>query len=355
MMSSSQTQKCEQLYQSLLQKEYPVFRDIPLAPFTAFATGGNADLLLLPRRQEELFCALELCEQLELPLSVLGGGANVLVSDAGIRGAVLSLRALQQTEWRGWELQAEAGWDMSALCRAAARRSAGGLHYFYGMPGSLGGALYMNARCYGGEISQLVQSVLCIPRSNKGNNRPNKRQNHSSEAGPEQFERQGYYRCSDLQWVELSTLDWDYKYSHFQRDSAHRLCGALIVAARLQLREQSRESLEREMQNFLEDRIVKGHFRAPCGGSFFKNNRAFGAPTGQLIDSLGLKGTRLGRAQLAPWHGNIIINTGWASAAEIWGLACRVRRAVELRMGFMLEAEIQRLGEWAGEKRTQNA
>ncbi|MEM9423330.1 MAG: hypothetical protein AAF975_00910 [Spirochaetota bacterium] len=100
------------------------------------------------------------------------------------------------------------------------------------------------------------------------------------------------------------------------------------------------------MQNFLEDRIVKGHFRLPCGGSFFKNNRAFGAPTGQIIDSLGLKGRRLGRAQLAPWHGNIIVNTGHARAAEIWQLAEDVRDAVQRRTNFVLEAEIQRLGGW---------
>ena len=317
-------------------------------------------MLLLPRTQDELFWALELCEQLKLPLSVLGGGANVLVSDSGIRGVVLSLRALQQTKWHGWELQAEAGWDMSQLCREAAQHEAGGLHYFYGMPGSLGGALYMNARCYGGEISQLVNKVLCIPRSPLCSPPRNNRPAHSCEPDRSKldennardlenqtdFDRQGYYRCSDLQWIEFSALDWAYKYSHFQWGSGHPLSGALIIAARLYLREQSQESLEREMQNFLEDRIVKGHFRAPCGGSFFKNNRAFGAPTGQLIDSLGLKGTRLGRAQLAPWHGNIIINTGWASAAEIWGLACRVHQTVQLRTGYALEAEIQRLGAW---------
>ena len=118
------------------------------------------------------------------------------------------------------------------------------------------------------------------------------------------------------------------------------------MAVELELREQGAQSLEREMQSFLEDRIVKGHFRLPCGGSFFKNNRAFGAPTGQIIDSLGLKGLRVGGAQLAPWHGNIIVNSGSASSGEIWALACRIRSEVRRRCGFELEPEVQRLGYW---------
>ena len=319
-----------EFYQALQQQGLSAFRDISLAPFTAFATGGNAELLLLPRSRKELFAFLKLAEQRKLPLTILGGGANILVADAGIRGAVLTLRCLRGIEWQPGLLLAEAGWDMSALCRYSAKQNAAGLHYFYGMPGSLGGAVYMNARCYGGEMAAVVRRVQCIPAWLK--------QTNGTQAN--------FYRCSDLRWVELGPGDWHYKYSHFQWDSDHELAGALIVTAELAMREQAQVSLEREMQNFLEDRIVKGHFRLPCGGSFFKNNRAFGAPTGQIIDGLGMKGRRLGRAQLAPWHGNIIVNTGNARASDIWQLACLVRGEVERRTGFELEAEIQRLGEW---------
>ncbi len=321
--------------------DFPIFRDISLAPFSSFATGGNADLLLLPRSRSELLHALGLCEQLELPLTVLGGGANVLISDKGVRGVVVSLRALRGVNWEpeSFLLEAEAGWDVSAICSYSAARNGAGLHHFYGMPGSLGGAVYMNARCYEGEMAEIVRRVLCIPRTLGGTGCPE----HGSAC----------YRVSELRWVELGRTDWHYKYSHFQQDSGHLLSGALIVASQLQLREQSRSSLEQEMQSFLEDRILKGHFRAPCGGSFFKNNRDFGAPTGEIIDSLGLKGRRGGRAQLAPWHGNIIINRGRATAADIWQLSCEIRHEVWLRTGFELEPEVQRMGDWTSDQNFQ--
>ncbi len=322
--------------QSLEQLGCLVFCDISLAPFTAFAAGGNAQLLLLPRNREELFVMLKCSERQNIPLHILGGGANILVADEGVKGVVLSLRYLKGIEWQSGRLRAEAGWDMSEICRYSAKQNAAGLHYFYGMPGSLGGAVYMNARCYEGEMAEIVQRVLCIPPAL--HNLP---LNHSALN-----ERGNVYRCSDLHWVELGPSDWNYKYSHFQQKSGHKLAGALIVAVEFGLREQPQASLECEMQNFLEDRIVKGHFRLPCAGSFFKNNRNFGAPTGKIIDGLGLKGRRCGKAQLAPWHGNIIVNCNQARASEIWQLACAICTEVYRRTGFTLEAEVQRLGEW---------
>ena len=339
----------EYFFSTLKCQGVPVFRDISLAPFTAFAVGGNADLLSLPRNCKELFIVLELAEYCEFPLLIIGGGANILISDIGVRGVVLSLRYLNEVEWvRPDLLRADAGWDVSALCCYAARHNASGLHYFYGMPGNLGGAVYMNARCYGGEIAEIVRRVQCIPILQKDRKSRKKQETdrEASDASEKLGVQANFYHLADLCWVDLQGDDWNYKYSHFQKDSGHKLAGALIIAVELELREQSQMSLEGEMQSFLEDRIVKGHFRLPSGGSFFKNNHTFNAPTGQIIDGLGLKGRRFGKAQLAPWHGNIIVNTGNASAGEIWQLACIVREEVWQRTGFRLEAEVQRLGDW---------
>ncbi|MEM9424820.1 MAG: FAD-binding protein, partial [Spirochaetota bacterium] len=200
-----------EFYKALRAQGFAIFGDVPLAPFTAFAVGGNAELLLLPRTCAELWLALEQAERWELPLTIFGGGANILVADSGIRGAVLSLRSMQGAAWQSGLLRAEAGWDMSALCRYSAQKNASGLHYFYGMPGSLGGAVYMNARCYEGEMSEIVRRVRCIPARRQVNGA-------------------GVYCLGDLRWVDLSPEDWHYKYSHFQRDSGHELAGALIVS-----------------------------------------------------------------------------------------------------------------------------
>lgn len=310
---------------------YPLFFDISLAPFSTFRVGGNAELLLLPRTREELLSALRHAEELQLGMQVLGGGANVLISDRGVRGPVLSLRELRGLEWLEGNtlLRAESGWDMSELCRIAQQKAASGLHFFYGMPGTLGGALYMNARCYEGEISQIVQSYSCIPVSR-----------YDAEGRP-------IYRAADLAEYPMTLSEWSYKHSPFQKkQDGQALAGSLIIDAVLLLRPSDSASIGMEMQNFHEDRRLKGHYRLPCAGSFFKNNRSFGAPSGKIIDGLGLKGLRRGGAQLAPWHGNIIVNNGNARASEIWELAQHIKAEVEKRQGFALEEEVERLGDW---------
>lgn len=326
------------------------YTDISLAPFTSFQVGGTAGLLVFPRGLRELSICLSLSYQADLGITLLGGGSNVLIGDRGIPGIVLSLRLLREYSWEedGAVLKAQSGLDMVEACLLAHRESAGGLHFFYGMPGTLGGAVYMNARCYGGEISQMVESCLVIPPFAK------------KEDGS------FLYRPEDIREVDLEDRDWDYKDSPFnkrvlppeiegdyrgsavQRSSDKDLAGSIIVSVSLRLRGNLSRSeikgLGREMESYLEDRIVKGHYSFPCGGSFFKNDRSFGVPSAKLIDSLGLKGMRLGGAQVAPWHGNIIINRGRAKASEIWALGMRVRERVKNLCGFALMPEVERIG-----------
>jgi len=134
--------------------------------------------------------------------------------------------------------------------------------------------------------------------------------------------------------------DWGYKKSPFQ-DRA-----TLILSASFRLTPGDAARMRGAMQSYRQDRERKGHFLHPCAGSIFKNNRAFGAPSGQLIDSLGLKGTRIGDAQVAPYHGNIFINTGAARASDMLALIEQVEAAVRTRLGFKLEREVILAGDW---------
>ena len=138
----------------------------------------------------------------------------------------------------------------------------------------------------------------------------------------------------------IDRAEWGYKLSPFQKG-----CGVILRAA-LRLAPGDPAEIEARMREHREDRVNKGHFLFPCAGSVFKNNWAFGAPTGKLIDTLELKGRSIGDAQVAPFHGNIIINGGAATAAEVRALIELVEEEVEKRLGFRLEREILLVGEW---------
>lgn len=144
----------------------------------------------------------------------------------------------------------------------------------------------------------------------------------------------------EIRHIPLNPEDFDYKRSPFQNRDV------LILAACFRLERQPADAIRREMEAHLQDREEKGHFRFPSAGSAFKNNRAFGKPTGKIIDELGLRGLRLGGAQIAPFHGNIIINTGNAAAADIRALVDTVREKVHIGAGIELESEILFTGDW---------
>jgi UDP-N-acetylmuramate dehydrogenase len=253
-------------------------------------------------------------------LFVLGGGANVVVSDRGIRGIVLDTGA-----WTGWEFSGAGGQDsaapspavtvragtsMDALVDATAEQGRGGLEFLAGMPGTLGGAVWMNARCMEKSISDaLIETELL------------------DESGGRII-------------VPYKAGDFSYKKSPFQGREV------VILSAKFRVYEREAEGIRREVETLRHDREAKGHFRAPSAGSAFKNNRAFGKPTGKIIDDLGLRGFRVGGAAVAPWHGNFVINTGNATAADIRALVNAVTEKVRAACGFTLEPEILFVGDW---------
>jgi UDP-N-acetylmuramate dehydrogenase len=284
------------------------FRE-PLARHTSFHIGGPADALARPRTVDELTALISTARAAGVPVFIIGAGANILVSDKGVRGLVVSLERLRASAIDGTRVTAGAGLAASALAARTARAGLKGLERFFAMPGSVGGAVWMNARCY---ESSFADALLAVTTLDRGGN---------------------------VMRTEINKADFDYKKSPFQTD------GRIILNAEFELVTADRRTLRPIMQEVERDRKAKGHFLAPSAGSVFKNNRAFGQPTGRLIDSLGLRGTRIGGAQISPLHANIILNRKRASAREVKALIDLVMEEIRLKFGFELEREILYVGE----------
>ncbi|MDR0758953.1 MAG: UDP-N-acetylmuramate dehydrogenase [Treponema sp.] len=295
--------------------------DEPMALHTTFKAGGPADIWVRPEGDYFPAYAADLigfARSEGIPVFVLGGGANLVVADRGIRGIVLDTGG-----WTGWEtLTGEtreaavcvcSGTAVDALIVALTERGWAGPEFLAGMPGTVGGAVWMNARCQEKSVSDLLIETEIIDMENDS---------------------------LDPFWVSGKDGDFSYKRSPFQDRKV------LITAARFSLKRGEPEELRRAAAALRRDREVKGHFRAPSAGSAFKNNRAFGKPTGKIIDETGLRGFSVGGAMIAPWHGNFIINTGQARAADIRALTEAVMEKVHAALGLTLEPEILFVGDW---------
>lgn len=295
--------------------------DEPMSRHTSFEVGGPADIYAEPRTVEDLSTIVREVRRLGMPLFPLGGGANILVSDAGIRGVVIDMRnfgeleTLDSTSGEGAPdgalVRAGSGLPISDVAAWAADRSLGGLDFLYAMPGSVGGAIWMNARCYGVSIEEVLREVHYV-----------------DQAGEPRVYR-------------VEAADFDYKTSPFQTNPW------IIVSGIFALRSEQSRSIWRRMEGHREDRAGKGHFLAPSAGSVFKNNRSFGSPTGKIIDELGLRGYQIGGARVSDSHANIIINTGTATARDIRRLIEYVESEVLARKGLELEREVLYAGEWS--------
>ncbi|GHV82092.1 UDP-N-acetylenolpyruvoylglucosamine reductase [Spirochaetia bacterium] len=301
--------------------------DEPMSRHTTFKVGGPADVWVRPDGAcfpEYAAALLRAARSADVPVFILGGGANLVVADRGIRGIVLDTG-----DWTGWDFSAgdissgnaaekgaghlftvtvRSGTAVDALVDAAAERGWGGLEFLAGMPGTVGGVIWMNARCMEKSVSDVLVEVEILD---------------------EDFNRV---------MVPYNPADFAYKKSPFQKRDV------LILSARFKVSKRAGEESRREAEALRRDRETKGHFRAPSAGSAFKNNRAFGKPTGKIIDDLGLRGFSVGGAAVAPWHGNFIINTGNATAADILALVDALTEKVRTEAGITLEPEILFVG-----------
>jgi UDP-N-acetylmuramate dehydrogenase len=253
---------------------------------------------------------------------ILGGGANLVVADEGIRGIVLDTGGYAGVEAADPAAAGTGGGETLFFCSGtpvdeaveyAAARGLSGLEFLAGMPGSVGGALWMNARCYEQSVSDVLVEAEVI----------------DLDGGGAKAERRRVPRREE---------EFGYKTSPFQ------IMDALITGGVFALKSRPESEIRRIMEERRRDREAKGHYRYPSAGSVFKNSRALGKPTGAIIDDLGLRGLSVGDAQVAPWHGNIIINRGNASGSQIRELILTVQERVRAAAGIELECEVLFVG-----------
>jgi UDP-N-acetylmuramate dehydrogenase len=285
-----------------------VLFDEPMARHTSFRVGGPADALIYPENAAEIAAVVLWCAQQDIPWIVIGNGTNLLVRDGGIRGVVLKLSermhgiAVEQNR-----LTAQAGASLTAAARAALAASLTGLEFASGIPGSVGGAVVMNAGAYGGAMEQVVRRV-------------------------EVMDPDGAVR-----WLDGVEMRFGYRHS---RCAQERLT---VLAAEMELNPGDADLIEARMRELAAQRREKQPLNLPSAGSTFK--RPEGHFAGKLIEEAGLKGERVGGAQISELHAGFIVNMGGATAADILALMQRVADAVERRTGIRMEPEVRILGE----------
>lgn len=288
--------------------------DEDLSPRTTFKVGGKTPLFIEPENIDSFICALKVLEKEHVPFFVLGGGSNIVVPDEGVTYPVISTGGLKSLTYNDQLhcVTCQAGVTIKELVDFCLANGLGGLENFAGLPGTVGGAVFMNARCYDKSISDVLISTSYV----------------DVDAPKEEIG----------QYVKKEG-DWEYKVSPFQTF----LRGKTVVSGTfsvIPLSEEKKAESQSLSQNYIEDRRTKGHFSYPSAGSVFKNNRSFGMPSGKIIDEVGLRGMQIGGAQVAPWHGNFIINTGHATAKDILQLTNSIIHKVFEKKGWKLETEI---------------
>lgn len=297
------TELCKRLQQHNI--EY--IENEPMKAHTTFKIGGAADVYLTVRSVDELRAAVAACRDTATPWMILGKGSNLLVSDEGIEGAVIALDGeFKSLSVDGDTIACGAALSLSKLCTVAAEHNLSGLEFAYGIPGSVGGAVYMNAGAYGGETKDVVAGVTCMTPD------------------------------GTVRTLANDQLGFDYRTSVFKSNED------IILFAKYKLTSDSREAILARMEDYMNRRRTKQPLEFPSAGSTFK--RPAGAFAGTLIEQCGLKGRRVGGAEVSEKHAGFIINAGNATCADVQGLVKLVQDTVRDQTGYELECEIIRTG-----------
>ncbi len=286
--------------------------NLPLAPYTSARIGGPADALVTARSADELAETVSRLWELDVPYLILGGGSNVLVSDRGVRGVVVLNKAKNVRFDSGDQTQvhAESGVVFSNLANRVAEKGFSGLEWAATVPGTVGGAVYGNAGAFGGDMAgNLISAELLI------------------ESGRETW--------------PVEKMEYGYRTSILKRSTLK----FAILAANIRLEHGEKEAVRFKISEFVERRKSTQPPGASMG-SMFKNPP--GDHAGRLIEAAGLKGTRIGGAEISPVHGNFFVNRGNTRASDIRALIELAQKTVEEKFGVKLELEIELVGDWEG-------
>ena len=288
---------------------------------TAFKVGGTCDLYLAPKGLDDLRIAVAFLSRQGIPITVVGGGSNFLVKDGGIEGAVISLTGFEtpiDAEMSGEAvfLTVPAGIKTQRLCRFAAEKGYAGLNFTAGIPGTLGGALAMNAGTTPIAFDHILHSLTVVELSGA------------------------------MHTLGREDLHLAYRHLAIEKKSRHDRGFPIIVSACLRLTHGEDETLMAERLALLKKRKASQPIHLPSAGCFFKNPPE-GPSAGKLIDDLGLKGETHGKAQVSHLHANYLVNTGGATAADIIALATRVKEKVRQSHGIQLDEEVTLVGKEA--------
>jgi len=280
--------------------------NVPLAPYTSLSIGGPADALVQPDSVEKLKILLKLLREEGISYLPIGNGTNLLVRDGGYRGVALLLSRLQAADIQNHRALGEAGVSLSTLINLTLEKGLSGLEFCAGIPGTLGGAIRMNAGAFGREMKDVLQDVTIM--TEEGN------------------------------LIKMDRRDLSFVYRRLLLPP-----GALIVSATLSLSPGDKGAIRDRIRQFLEERGKKQPLGYRSAGSVFKNPPSI--PAGKLIEELGLKGLRMGDAMISERHGNFIINLGTAKASDFLRLVALVKEKALKERGIFLEEEVEIVGE----------
>jgi UDP-N-acetylmuramate dehydrogenase len=288
--------------------ESRILFDEPMRHHTSFRIGGPADALVMPGSVADLRRALQLARRAAVPLTITGNGSNLLVRDGGLRGVVVKLgECFDRIEVEGTHMVAQSGALLSDVSRTAGAHSLTGREFSIGIPGTLGGAVIMNAGAYGGEMKDVVTQVTALDETGE-----------LHEMGPEELQF-GYRRSA------LQPLGW------------------IVAETRMALQPGDPAAIAAKMADLTFQRESKQPLSFPSAGSVFK--RPPGKFVGPMVEELGLKGYRIGDAQVSEKHAGFIINRGEATARDVLALIEHVREKVQATYGVWLETEVRIIGE----------
>ncbi len=299
----------DRLYQLFQDKDFgKILFNEPMKEHTSFKIGGPADVMIIPDSEGRIVEAVKFCRENNIKYFIMGNGTNLLVKDGGIRGVVIKIaNGFNRIDIDGIRVVCQSGALLSTVAKRLLKESLTGFEFASGIPGTIGGAITMNAGAYGGEMKDIVLKVRALDQNNK--------------------------------IVELTKDDMDFRY----RGSRVVDEGLVVLAAEFQLEKGEYSKIEERMKDLTHQRTSKQPLEFPSGGSTFKRPEGYYA--GKLIDDAGLRGIRYGDAQVSEKHCGFIVNTGKATFHDVYMLIQTVQKIVHDKFGVLLEPEIKIIGD----------